>query len=179
MAAIIIAGLARSGKDTAAKYISKKYKYSPYTFSSVLDSMLRDRGETPTKKKMIELGDALRGQLGMDALAQMLDKRIKETDNIILAGPRSIEEVEYFRKKYPNLKIVKLVSDKSARFARKSKIDPHDKKEFFERDERDLKAKGMQKVLDAAQYEILNNSTKKVLQQQLDVLMEKIRENRI
>lgn len=171
MTQIIISGLARTGKDTAAKYLAKKYGLASYTFSSVLAEMLHASHEKSTKKKMIGLGDRLREENGMDAIAKLLDKKITQTGNIILVGPRSIEEVEYFRKKFPKLAHAKITSQKAARFSRKSKLDPPGKEEFFQRDESDLHTKGFQKVLDSAEYEIKNDSTKKELFNQLDLFM--------
>jgi adenylate kinase family enzyme len=176
MVQIIISGLARSGKDTAAKYIAKKYKLKSYTFSSVITEHIEANKEKPTKKRMIEIGDKLRKEKGMDIIAKILDEKIKEKDNLILVGPRSIEEIEFFKKKFPKIVHVKITSEKSARFNRKSKIDPQTPKEFFERDKQDIHNKGFKKVLDSAEYEIINNSTKKNLYTQLDVLMKTISE---
>src|SRR3989344_921020 len=159
MAAIIIVGLARAGKDTAADYISEKYGYSKYTFSSVLGEMIGKRGEEATKGKMIKLGDMVRKKMGMDAVAKMLDKKVLEKDNVLLVGPRSPEEIEYFRKKFPNLLVVRIVAKDEERYERKSELDPKGKREFFGRDEQDLVSKGFQKALDGAKFEIKNTST--------------------
>lgn len=173
MAVIIIVGLARAGKDTAADYIAKKYGYAKYTFSSVLREMIEKRGEKPTKQKMIKLGDMLREKMGMDAIAQSLDKKIAETDNLLLVGPRSAEEIGYFRKKFPNLKVVKVSAAREQRFGRRSRLDANTKKDFFERDERDLETKGFGRALDATELELKNYSSKKKLHEQIDALMKK------
>ncbi|MBI4210971.1 MAG: AAA family ATPase [Candidatus Diapherotrites archaeon] len=175
MPAIVIVGLARSGKDTAADYIAEKYRYKKYTFSSVLREMIEKRGEKPAKESMLALGDMLRKRMGMDAVAKYLDKKIKETDNILLVGPRSIEEINYFRKKFPSLKIIRIAAGKEDRFSRKSAMDPKGRSEFFSRDEKDSQTKGMQKALDAAQFEISNDSTKKKLHERIDALMKNLR----
>ncbi|HIH09142.1 MAG TPA: AAA family ATPase [Candidatus Diapherotrites archaeon] len=174
MAVIVIVGLARSGKDSAADYIAEKYGYSKYTFSSVLSEMLEEKGELPEKEKMIALGDKLRAETGMDALAKLLEGKIGQKDNVILVGPRSIEEIEYFKNRFPKLSIIKITADASKRFNRKSRMDPQGKKEFFGRDSRDVESKGMQKVLDAAQSELKNNGTRKSLHAQVDNLMKRI-----
>ena len=174
MSVIVLVGLARSGKDTAADYIAKKYNYTKYTFSSVLGEMIEKQGGHATKEKMIKLGDMLRRKRGMDALAKMLEKKISQQDNILLVGPRSIEEIEYFRKKFPDLKILKITAKTEQRFKRKSELDPKNRKEFFERDELDRERKGMQKVLDSAETEIQNRDTKRNLYAQLDKFMKGI-----
>ncbi len=174
MAVIIVIGLARAGKDTAADYISEKYGYAKYTFSSVLREMIEKRSEKATKEKMLRLGDMIRKQIGMDAVAKLLDKKISEKDNIVLAGPRSIEEINYFRKKFPLLKLVKVSAGKESRFGRKSRIDPQDAGGFYARDERDVETKGFGKVLDAAEIEIQNTGKKGKLFEQIDAMMGKI-----
>ena len=174
MAVLIVVGLARSGKDTAADYIAKKYGYQKYTFSSVLSEMIEERGEKPTKEKMLNLGDSLRKKMGMDAIAQLLEKKITQHDNILLLGPRSIEEIEYFRKIFPQIWIIKIVAGSDERFLRRSKIDPSQKKEFLERDKQDSKTKGLEKVLQEAKIEIKNQSSKKDFYLQIENLMQKI-----
>ena len=171
MPVIVIAGLARSGKDTAADYIARKYGYAKHNFSSVLQEMVEKRGEKATKEKMISLGDLVRKRMGMDGVAKMLSKKIREKENIVLSGPRSIEEIEYFRKKFANLRVVRVVSGKKQRFARKTENDPKSKNGFFERDEIDSERKGMQNALAAAEFELDNGSTKKSLYSQIDELM--------
>ncbi|MCR4368930.1 MAG: AAA family ATPase [archaeon] len=171
MAVLILVGLARSGKDTAADYIAEKYGYSKYTFSSVLRETLEEKGINPTKERMLELGDMLRGLMGMDAIAKLLDKKINKKDNLVLVGPRSIEEVQYFRKKYPELKVIRVVAGKAQRFARRSERDPKEEEGFFSRDERDVKTKGMQKVLDEAQLQINNFGSIEELYRETDSVM--------
>ncbi len=174
MAVIMIVGLARSGKDTVADYLAEKYKFYKLTFSSVLSELLEERGISATKQGMIELGDELRKEFGMDAVARLLDKKILRSDRLVLVGPRSLEELEFFRKKYPGLKIVKVAALDESRYARRSRIDPDARKEFFGRDEADMKAKGMQKVLDAAEFELKNDENRERLYKQADELMAKI-----
>jgi len=171
MAVIILIGLARSGKDTAADYIVQKYGFSKYTFSDILKELLEEKGMDPTKKRMNELGDIMRDEMGMDAIAKLLDKKITKKDKLLLVGPRSIEEIDYFKQKFPNLKIVKIVAGKKQRFERKSEEDPAVEKEFFERDKSDLTNKGFQKVLDAAKMQINNFSTLEEFYKEIDIIM--------
>jgi len=44
--------------------------------------------------------------------------------------------------------------------------------EFFERDQKDLKTKGLQKVLDTAELQINNFETKEELQKEIDTVMQ-------
>ena len=170
MVVIILVGLARSGKDTVADYIINNYNFVKYTFSDVLKEQLEKKEITATKERMLELGDLLRQQMGMDAVAQLIDKKIIEKDNLVLVGPRSIEEIEYFKQKFSNIKIIKVVAGKDERFERKIK-KTQSENEFFERDKKDLKTKGLQKALDTAELQINNFETKEELQKEIDTVM--------
>jgi len=171
MVVIILVGLARSGKDTVADYIINKYNLVKYTFSDILKEQLEKKEITATKERMLELGDLLRQQMGMNAVAQLLDKKIIEKDNLVLVGPRSIEEIEYFKQKFSNIKIIKVVAGKDERFERKIEKNQSENK-FFERDKKDLKTKGLQKVLDTAELQINNFETKEDLQKEIDTVMQ-------
>ncbi|MCR4335129.1 MAG: AAA family ATPase [archaeon] len=158
MTVIILVGLARSGKDTAADYLVQKHGFTKYTFSDVLKELLEQKGITSTKKRMNELGDILRNEMGMAAIAKMLDKKINKKDKLVFVGPRSIEEIDYFKKKFPELKIIKITTGKDERFGRRSEEDPSEKEEFHKRDEDDKYNKGFQKVLDSADFQVNNFS---------------------
>jgi len=158
MSVIILVGLARSGKDTAADYLVEKHGFSKYTFSDVLRETLEEKQLAPTKKRMNELGDMLRNEMGMDAIARMLDKKINKKDKLVLVGPRSIEEINFFKQKFPELKVIKVTTGKDERFERRSVEDPQTEEEFYKRDENDKRNKGFQKVLDSADFQINNFS---------------------
>ncbi len=174
MAVIIIAGRARSGKDTAADYLAEKHGYAKYTFSSVLKEALIKKGVEPTKENLLELGDSLREELGMDAVAKLLNEKIKEKGNIVLVGPRSIEEIDFFKKKFPKLKIIMVEAPKDKRFERRTHEDSSNEQKFFERDERDIKDKGLQKVLDAAKLKIINDSAQEKLYAKIEQALKKL-----
>ncbi|MFH1391047.1 MAG: AAA family ATPase [Candidatus Diapherotrites archaeon] len=158
MPVIILVGLARSGKDTAADYLVEKHGFSKYTFSDILRETLEEKQLEPTKKRMNELGDMLRNEMGMDAIARMLDKKINKKDKLVLVGPRSIEEIDFFKQKFPELKVIKVTTGKDERFERRSGEDPQTEEEFYKRDENDKRNKGFQKVLDSADFQINNFS---------------------
>ncbi|VVC00337.1 AAA domain protein [uncultured archaeon] len=171
MQAIMVCGLARSGKDTAADYIAGKYGYTKYTFSDVLREMLEEKGAEPTKQNMLGLGNKLRSEKGMDAVAKLLDRKIRDTGKVLLVGPRSMEEIEYFRHRFPEMALIKVSAKAEKRFGRRTKADADNRKKFFERDSADAAEKGLGKVIDAAEMEIKNDSTVKALCKKIDLFM--------
>ncbi len=173
---LIITGLARSGKDTIADYLVEKYGFVKYTFSSVLEEILEKQGIVPNKERMNSLGDELRKEAGMDAVAQFLGKKIIEEDKVVLVGPRSVEEMIYFLDRFPDIKVIKVTSKNETRFSRRTEIDSSDEKKFFQRDEEDIKNKGLGEVLENFDFEIKNNGSKELLETQLDVLVDKLKQ---
>ena len=171
MVVIVLVGLARSGKDSTADYIVERFGYTKYVFSSILADLLKEKNLKPNKEAMLELGSMLRRQEGMDVVAKKLAQKIKEKDKFILVGPRSIEEINYFNEKFPNLKIIRVVSRKDERFERRSNFDPQTEEAFYHRDESDLEKKGMQKVLDAATLQINNFGTLEELNNEVESVM--------
>ncbi|MFH1545422.1 MAG: AAA family ATPase [archaeon] len=177
MNAIIVVGLARSGKDTVAEFIERDYGLKKFVLSDVLAEELRKRGRKVSKKGMVELGDELRKKHGMDIVARKLYKKIiksKSKKDVLIVGARSIEEVNYFRKRMKKIFIVKIETPLKERFSRRSSLDPSTLKEFRKRDLIDKKNKGMEKVLSKADYIIKNNSGKMELHKKIGFLIENI-----
>lgn len=173
MVIIVVCGLARSGKDTAADFIAKKFGLKKYSFSSVLSKILESKGVIPSKKKLLLLGNELRENQGKDVVARLLAESIVEDDNFILVGPRSLEEIEFFKKKFTKAKflVLKVVADSSRRFKRKSSLDPKSFDSFFSRDENDIQEKGLKAVLDSADRVVSNNGSKKEFFKKLESLL--------
>lgn len=178
MTIIVICGLARSGKDTAADFISKKFGFKKYSFSSVLSEMLESKGVVPSKENLLLLGNELRQKHGKDIVAKMLVEKIVEPDNFVLVGPRSLEEIIFFKQKFSSSRflVIRIVADSSKRFVRKSNLDPKSFREFFVRDENDIMQKGLKEVLEYADFEVRNDGTKKELFKKLsDLLNEQLK----
>ena len=76
MESIILTGLVKSGKDTVANYLVMKYGFSKYVFSDVIVEEIMKRGIPNTKMNQSVVGDELREQEGMDAIAKRLVKKV-------------------------------------------------------------------------------------------------------
>ncbi len=170
---VIIAGLARSGKDAMADYLCGKHGFKKFVMSDALINEMKKQNMETDKKTISEFGDSLREKDGMGAVAKLVMKRIEEEnpEKIVIVGPRSVEEIEIFKENFSDVEIVKIESDKSKRFERKSAEDPQDEKSFFGRDERDVKNKGLEKVLRMADKTIENNGTLEELYRKADELI--------
>ena len=133
MKAIVVIGLARSGKDTVAEYLQQKYGYTKLVFSDLIAEELKKRGMQVNKKNMSEIANVLREEQGMDILAKLIVEKMKEAgkEKFVLVGPRSPQELEYVKKKYEKCIAIKVESERSKRFERRSKKDPNKAEEFF------------------------------------------------
>ena len=174
MFVIVLTGLARSGKDSVADYLVKEYGFKKFTFSDVLVEELIKQGREPTKANQAIIGDELRKEKGLDIVARMLFEKFKEEEKVVLVGSRSIEEIAFLKKKAEKFFLVKIEALLQKRFGRKEKGTHKTLKELNERDARDKKNKGMQKVIDAAEFTIKNDSSFENLHKKTDKLMENI-----
>lgn len=170
-----LTGLASSGKDTVAEYLKEKYGFSVLVFSNVLVEEAKKRGIEPTKMNLSILGDELRATLGNAALAKKLLEEIDPEKDYVISGFRSPEEVYAIQNEVIDFFLVLVDTDKATRFKRRRPDDPQTEKEFFERDERDIKNKGMGKVMEMADYVLPNNGSLEELHKKIDEMLAKVR----
>ncbi|MBW6462396.1 MAG: AAA family ATPase [DPANN group archaeon] len=164
-----ITGLARAGKDTVADYIADKYNFKVFTMSDMLKSECMKRNLEITKDNLSHVGDAMRKEYGNDIVAVKTIEKAKKFPKSIISGVRSPEETDLFKKESSHFILLSIVADDDKRYKRRSEKDPKTETDFFARDERDRKNKGMGDVLEMADYDIENNDT-------LDKLYEKVDE---
>ena len=169
-----VTSLARAGKDTFADYIVKKYGYKKFNMSDVLKEELIKQGKEPTKNNMSLLGDELRKKFGEDIVMKMLFDRIIGEKKVVITGIRSLKEIVFIRTKCDYFFLVAIEANKEIRFSRRKENDPQTKKEFFARDERDIKNKGLGEVIELADYKIINNGTLEEFYKNIDKVMEEI-----
>jgi len=164
-----IIGVARSGKDTVAKYISEKYNYYFLDFSSdALEPLLMRKKICYGKDAKSRFAKQLRAQKGMDVLARILWNNIKNQSNknIVISGFRCREEIEYLRSKVKKISFIKISANEKTLLKYGSEKD-------IARNKRDLKNFGFEKVLNYSADEIQNNGTKQELFEKIDEVMKK------
>lgn len=171
-----LAGLTRCGKNEVAKYLEEKYNFKKLVFSDIITEELKKRGMENTKMNQSIVGDELRKEFGNAVLASRLLKEIEKdkNKNYVIVGFRSPEEVDYIRNEVMDFYLVEIYTEKSVRFARRTKEDPQSITEFFERDQRDMQKKGLDIVLRMADFRIINEGSIDDLKKDVDDFMKKI-----
>lgn len=169
-----LTGPARSGKDTVAHYLMEEYGFKHFDFyRDVLLAELESRGMEPTKDNASIIGDELRKGKGRGVMAELLFPKI-DAEDAVVTGFRSPEEVEFFREKTSHFFLLMTSAPRDVRYDRRDERDPQTKDDFFGRDERDLKNKGMETVFMMADHTIDNNGTIEDLKERVDEIMDEV-----
>jgi dephospho-CoA kinase len=98
--------------------------------------------------------------------------RLRKLNKVVVDGFRSVEEVNIFRKNFDNFKLIFIDATEENRFRRRKLEDPNaDLESFRQRDQRDMKEKGLGKVTKTANIVIDNNEAREELHKKLDKLI--------
>lgn len=171
-----VVSLARAGKDTFADYLVSNYDFKKINTSDVLHDYFINKGETPTKDKMSILADKWRKESSrMDIVTFKSLKKMDEFNHYVITGFRSKQEADLMREMFPDSTLVSIMSDKELRYSRRTHEDPQSIKDFFGRDERDIKNKGLAEVIVDADYYLINNDSLQNFYNQIKDFMKKIK----
>ena len=174
-----VTSLARAGKDTLSAYLSSKYSFNSMNMSDVLRDELIRQGREPTKDNMSIIGDELRTKHGKDIVIKMLLDKATVYGKVVITGLRSPEEVIYLKQNSSYFVLVNIASPLVLRFERRNNLDPKTIEEFAARDERDIKNKGLDRVVAMSNYEIRNLDTLKEYHKEIDLFMEYAVKNKL
>lgn len=169
-----LTGYARSGKDTVASMIAEKYNFKMFTFSDLLKTELMKQGRPVTKDEMSKYGDMLRAEYGPEIMAEKMWEKARRFPRVVLSGFRTPEEVKRMRYEADKFFLVFVDAPPRIRFARRKKLDQLGWDDFFYRDKRDIEKKGLDKVVELANFTLRNNGSLRLLEKRVEELMEKI-----
>ncbi|UCD02374.1 MAG: flagellar hook-basal body complex protein FliE [Promethearchaeota archaeon] len=162
MKVIAICGLPGSGKTTAIEAI--KDLGIIITMGDVIRNEAKKRNLEPSGNNIGKIAKEMREKGGPGIIAEKcvnLIKRLKDEQVVFVDGVRSLSEINIFRKnwKFP---VIAIVVDEKRRFnrlfERARSDDPKSLEDLKERDKREIEF-GLDKVLENAEYTILNNTT--------------------
>ena len=117
---IAIVGMCGSGKSIASEYFEKMGYKKIYLGGITMDKLKEENLEVnPENEKMMR--EKLRKDYGMGAYALLSIPKIEElikTDDVVLDGLYSWDELKILKEKYPNIKVISIVVDKNIRYER-------------------------------------------------------------
>lgn len=175
-----ITGTDGSGKGTAVTYFIDKHGFTHYSARAILMHELSRRNIDPTRANMRLIANEMREQYGSDYMVvHNLEKiKVDGIDNAIIESIRTIAEAETLKRNGGIL--IAIDADQTLRYervqARRSETDKVTYEEFVAHEaleSNDPNPYGMQKqkVIEMADYLILNNGTTKDLYTTLETLI--------
>lgn len=164
---IAIVGMPGSGK-TLAVNIAKNMGIPVVAMGDVVREEVKLRGLEETPENVGKISMVLREEEGSQVIAnRTLTKIDKEESRVVLVeGIRSLDEIELFKKIYPDFTLVAIHSSPKTRFKRlyerERPDDAKDTKTFQERDARELNY-GLGAAIALADYLIVNEDNEEEL----------------
>src|SRR5262245_22275650 len=112
-----IAGLYASGKGEAVRFLAAR-SFAAFSLSDVIREELARRGESESRERMIEVGNALRAEGGPGALAQRLLPKLQRDRNTVVDSIRHPGEVEVLRGASARFRLIWIDAAEPARLER-------------------------------------------------------------
>jgi dephospho-CoA kinase len=175
---IAIVGMCGSGKSIASEYFEKMGYKKIYLGGITMDKLKEENLEVnPENEKMMR--EKLRKDYGMGAYALLSIPKIEElikTDNVVLDGLYSWDELKILKEKYPNIKVISIVVDKNIRYERLTtrEIRPLTNQEAEKRDISEIENVAKGGPIAFADYYILNNGDMEIYNSELERIKKEI-----
>ncbi|MEM3648944.1 MAG: nucleoside monophosphate kinase [Thermoproteota archaeon] len=175
---ILISGMPGSGKTTVAKLIGEH----GFTVVSMGDAVREEAETRRVGRDIVSMSSfmvKLRRELGNDAVAKLVERKIEKSDSkiIVVDGLRSLREAEYFESKGYFVTRVAVLAPISLRYNRLSNRgrpdDPKILRELEERDRVELSV-GLGEVLALSDFYIVNDGSLKDLEEAVESKLKKI-----
>lgn len=178
---IAIVGMCGSGKSIASEYYEKLGYQKVYFGGVTLEKLTEENMEiNPDNERMMR--EKLRQEYGMAAYAILLLPKIEEllkTNNVVLDGLYSWDELVVLKEKFENLIVISIVVDKKTRYNRLNKREfrPLTEEEAQKRDITEIENLAKGGPISYADYYILNNGDINEYNKDLDLITKLIEEN--
>lgn len=119
MKVIGVVGLPASGKGEFAR-IAAAQGIPVITMGDMVRRAVKNEGMEPTDQNLGSMGNKLREERGMDAIAQLCIPEIRKQSAplVLIDGIRGDSEVLLFRKQFPGFMLIAIESPFAARLAR-------------------------------------------------------------
>ena len=179
---IAVVGMSGTGKSIITEYLEEQNWVKCY-FGGITYKLMKEQGieRTEDGKSEKEFREKLREEHGPECYAKFLDPEIKEAlkdHDVVLDGLYSWYEYKYLIERYPNLKLVCVVTDKEKRYQRVAERPdrPFDREAIEYRDLSEIENLFKGGPIAFADYYILNNGSKDESIKRLKEILEDIGE---
>ena len=175
-----LTGRNASGKGEVARYLQTKSFYY-YSLSNVIRDEVRQRGDEPTRERLIIVGNELRQKHGASVLAERILAKIEDDKHYIIDSIRNPSEVDSFRAA-KHFKLLRVDAPPELRFQRivnrHRESDPGTFEEFIELENREAEgddtSQNLVKVELMADHTLSNDGPLDKLYLQIDELLPKL-----
>lgn len=162
---IAVVGMSGTGKSIVTDYLEQE-GWTKLYFGGITYKLMDEAGiiRTEDGKSEKEFRENLRKEHGPACYAKFLEPEIVEAikdNDVVLDGLYSWYEYKYLIERFPNLKLLCVVTDKELRYDRVSKRvnRPFDREAIIERDLSEIENLYKGGPIAYADYYILNNGT--------------------
>lgn len=169
-----------AGKGTVVEYLHEKYKAPQFTYSTILNDILKRLYVPLLRKNQSDLFRALKELYGKDILAHTMKRDIEKGGKRlnIIEGVRRWEDIDTFRKGH-HFYLVAISADVRVRYERlKNRGEKANEKNMtFKQflDEETLPTEiEIQEISSKADFKLMNNGTVHELYKQIDEVMKQI-----
>ena len=158
-----VAGMPGAGKAVVSRIANKK-GYALVIMGDVIREETKRRGLEPTLENIGKIMLKLREEEGPTVVAKKCIPKIvsANTDVVLVDGIRSLNEIQEFKKSFPQFTLIAVHSSPETRFGRlfrrRRSDDPSGWEVSLERDLRELSV-GQGSVIAMADYMIINEAT--------------------
>ena len=176
---IAVVGMSGTGKSVVTDYLEEN-NWKKIYFGGITYKLMEKEGieRTPDGKSEKEFREKLRKEHGPECYAKLLEPEIREAleeGNVVLDGLYSWFEYKYLIERFPDLKLICVVTDKKLRYERVAnrKDRPFDREAIEYRDISEIENLAKGGPIGYADYYILNNGS---IEDELDRVKEIIKE---
>ena len=163
----LLTGLPGSGKSTFSQ-VAKELGFEVVVMGDIIREEVRKRGFEEKPESFRKVMKLIREEGGANVVAKKTWEKVQKIDNkcIIIDGLRSLEEMNFFKRKDNNVKCVAIIANAEVRYKRilernaksgiKRKDTPKNFDEFKKRDELETSL-GLKKLIEKCDVIIENN----------------------
>jgi dephospho-CoA kinase len=176
-----LTGMPGSGKTTVADMLKEK-GFTMVEHSSQIKRLMRIGGMKVNAKNMELFVIQLKKAFGRDVVSKLSSKTIASSrGNVVISGPRDPAEISYIRKFHPEVVVVAISAPRKLRYNRimhrKKGLKAGNYREFEWRDRKNI-ALGTMKLINHADYVLVNTGTLTQLRFNLDELLRTLQDGK-